>query len=278
MAPRVEKLLRAALSALALGVVACGNATPEPPPEELSDPGPRDASTDQALSFDGVDDYVSIGTARMPQIERDHTLMLWFLPKAAVDATRAEELQALFSLRRSEWSGVTLGLKNAVPVVYNVYSERDVVQAESAVTLDEWHHMAVVIGPKSTELFIDGVSVAKGAEPGQNRTPIEAYAGSADGYSQPFRGLLDEVQVYPRSYTPAQIAEVAEGIRANELDPPVLYLSFNEAAGARCFDRSGLGNHGELGDGVSELMPLREGSGVPNKPRSAQAATPTPMP
>jgi len=276
MASKLDRLLGAAAAALAFGVVACGEATPEPAPEELTDPGPRDASIDQALSFDGIDDYASIGTARMPQIERDQTLMFWFLPKAAVAPASAEDLQAMFSLRRSDWSGVTLGLKGAVPVVYNVYSGRDVVLAESAVTLDEWHHMAVLLQMDSTELFIDGVSVAKGKPPGQNRTPIEAYVGSADGYSQPFHGLLDELQVYPRSYSPAQIAEVAEGIRANELDPSVLYLSFNEAGGARCYDRSGLGNHGELGDGVFELMPLRESSDVPNKPRPAQPATPAP--
>jgi hypothetical protein len=273
MASKLDRLLGAAAAALALGVGACGDATPESAPEELSDPGPRDASVDQALSFDGVDDYVSVGTARMPLIERDQTLMLWFLPKAP-----AEELQALFSLRRSDWSGVTLALKNGVPVVKNAYSDVDVALAESAVSLDEWHHLAVVIQPKSTELFVDGVSVSKGAEPGQNRTPIEAYLGSVDGYRQPFHGLLDEVQVYPRAYNLAQIVEVAEGIRANELDPPVLYLSFNEAGGARCYDRSGLGNHGELGDGVRELMPLREASGVPNEPRPAEPATPTPMP
>jgi hypothetical protein len=275
MASKVVRLLCIALSGLALGVVACGDATPEGPPEELSDPGPRDASVDQALSFDGVDDYASIGTARMPLIERDQTLMLWFMPKGPVGAAPAEDLQAMFSLRRSDWSGVTLGLKDGVPVVSNVYSDKDVVLAEAAVTLDAWHHMAVVLQAKSTELFIDGVSVAKGAEPGQNRTPIEAYVGTADGYTQPFHGLLDEVQVYPRSYSVAQIVEVAEGIRANELDPPVLYLSFNEQGGARCYDRSGLENHGELGDGVSQLMPVRESSGVPNKPRPAQ---PTPMP
>lgn len=264
--------------ALALAGAGCGDATPEASPEELSDPGPRDASFDQALSFDGVDDYVSIGTARMPQIERDQTLMFWFLPKPPLDAKRAEDLQAMFSLRRSDWSGVTLGLRNGVPLVSNAYSDKDVVVATSAVTFDEWHHLAVVLQANDTELFIDGVSVVKGGAPGQNRTPIEAYAGMADAYHQPFYGLLDELQVYPRSFSPAQIAEVAEGIRATDVDPPVLYLSFNEAGGARCYDRSGLRNHGELGDGVVQLMPLREASAVPNKPRPPEPATPTPMP
>jgi len=268
MASQLDRhwLASALVAALALGASACGEATPEAAPEELSDPGPRDAAFDQALSFDGVDDYVSIGTARMPQIEREQTLMFWFLPKPARDPQRDDELQAMFSLRRSDWSGVTLGLRAAVPLVSNVYSGKDVVVAASAVALDEWHHLAVVLQPNSSELFIDGVSVAKGAAPGQNRTPIEAYAGMADGYREPFHGLLDELQVYPRSYSAAQIADVAAGIRTSELDPPVLYLSFNEASGARCYDRSGLSNHGELGDGVAELMPRRAPSAVPRQP------------
>lgn len=266
-----ERLLGGALlaGALAFGVVACGSATPEPPPEQLSDPGPQDASFDGALSFDGVDDYASVGTARMPLLESDQTLMLWFLPKAAVGA--ADELQVMFALRRSGWSGVALAVRGGVPLVRNVYSERDLAIAESAVTLDAWHHAAVVIEPDRTELFIDGVSVSKAAQPGQNRTPIEAYLGSADGHGQPFHGLLDEVRVYPRSFNPEQIAEAARGVRADEADAPVLYLSFNEAAGARCYDRSGLDNHAELGDGVVSLMPLREKSGVPNAPPSMPA-------
>jgi len=274
MASMLDKLWLAA--ALLGGTAACGEATPEAVPEELSDPGPNDAGFDQALAFDGVDDYVSIGTARMPQIERDQTLMFWFMPQAPLDAKRADDLQAMFSLRRSDWSGVTLGLRSLVPVVNNVYSDKDVVVAGAAVAVDEWHHLAVVLQANGSELFIDGVSVVKGAAPGQNRTPIEAYAGTADGYHQPYHGLLDELHVYPRAFSPAQIAEVAEGIRASDLDPPVLYLSFNEARGARCYDRSGLGNHGELGDGIAELMPLREASGVPNEPRPPEPATPTP--
>jgi hypothetical protein len=269
------QLLRGALVALALGVAACGNATPEPPPEELSDPGPNDASFDEALSFDGVDDYASVGTARMPQIERDQTLMLWFLPKAPPDAKATDDVQTLFALRRSDWSGFAVSLRNAVPVVVNVYSGRDVAAAASAVTLGVWHHLAVVIEAKSSELFVDGVSVSKGAEPGQNRTPIEAYLGTADGYHQPFRGLLDEVQVFPRSYGADEIAQVAQGIRPDEVDPPVLYLPFNEAGGARCYDRSGLGNHAELGDGIATLMPTREPLDA-HQPRAIPAAAPTP--
>jgi concanavalin A-like lectin/glucanase superfamily protein len=273
MPSRIAHFVRGAFSALVLGATACGNATPPPPPEELSDPEPHDASFDEALSFDGVDDYASIGTARMPQIERDQTLMLWFLPKAS-DAKAADEVQTMFALRRSDWSGVSLSLRNAVPLVRNVYSNRDLAIAASAVTLDVWHHLAVVIEAKSTELFIDGVSVSKAAEPGQNRTPIEAYLGTSDGYHQPFHGLLDEIQIYPRSYSADEVAQVAQGIGADEVDPPVLYLPFNEAAGARCYDRSGLDNHAELGDGVLALMPTREPLDTLNKPRAVPAPTP----
>lgn len=271
MHSELAQQVRVGLAALVLGLAACGNATPEPPPEELTDPGPTDASFDEALSFDGVDDYASIGTARMPQIERDQTLLLWFLPKAS-DAKAADDVQTMLALRRSDWSGVALSLRNGIPLVSNVYSGRDVAAATAAVTLGAWHHLAVVIEAKSSELFIDGVSVSKGAEPGQNRTPIEAYLGSADGYHQPFHGLLDEVQIFPRSYSADEIAQVAQGIRADEVDPPVLYLPFNEAGGARCYDRSGLGNHAELGDGVAALMPTREPLDE-RKPRAVPPAT-----
>lgn len=215
-----------------------------------------------ALSFDGVDDYASVGTARLPQILRDQSLMLWFRPGRA-ESGAADDLQVLFSMRRGVASGIVLALDHGVPLAYNVFGPRDLARGTAAVALDTWHHLAYVVRYDNSELFLDGASLVLTKVPATNRTPTQAFIGSVDGYSDLFHGAVDELRVYDRAFTAAEIASVAAGTKPDDTEPLVIYLPFDEVAGARSYDRSGLGNHAELGDGVPELMPQRIRSGVP---------------
>lgn len=248
-----RRLSGAAGLCLALG--GCGSATVAEP-EGLSDPGPLDASVNGALEFDGVDDYASIGTARMPQIERDQSLMLMF--RAEGKPAGGSDLQALFTLRRGGGSGIVLALDHDVPLAYNVWGERDLARASARVELKTWHHLAFVTQGESCTLYLDGAVVA--ATTGTvmtNRTPIEGMIGSVDGYGQFFHGAIDELRVYGRAFSADEIDAVDAGMPPADAELLVLYLPFDEASGARAYDRSGLGNHAELGDGVPELMPRR---------------------
>ena len=259
--PTLPSFSRLAGLALALSTIACGTATSEQP-QELTDPGPRDASNDRALAFDGVDDYASVGTARSPQIMRDQSLMLWFRPEGAASGA-ADDLQVLFTLRRSGWSGVALALDHDMPLAYNVFGPRDLARSTTALKPGGWHHLAYVLSGTVSTLYLDGGVTATGSDPATNRTPIQAFIGSFDGYRDMFRGAIDELRVYDRTFTAEEIAAIAAGVRPDDAEPLVIYLPFNEAEGSRSYDRSGLGNHAELGDGVPELMPERIAADLP---------------
>jgi hypothetical protein len=238
---------------------ACGNAT-EPEVEGLTDPGPRDAPFDAALAFDGVDDYASVGTARFPQIERAQTLALWVAPEAAADS---EDLQVLFTLRRGDYSGIVLALDHAVPVAFNVWGPRDLARSEAPLVLGSWQHVGYVVDGTVSRLYVDGAAVAEGPTPATNRTPIVSFVGSLDGYSNLFHGALDELRLYDRALTADEMASLARGERLDEAEQLLLYLPFDELEGARSYDRSGLDNHAQLGDGVLGAMPTRIRSGTP---------------
>ena len=259
--PTLSTFSLLAALALAFSVIACGTATSEQP-QELTDPGPHDANRDRALAFDGVDDYVSVGTARSPQIMRDQALMLWFRPEGA-PSSKSDDLQVLFTLRRSGWSGIVLALDHDMPVAYNVFGPRDLARSTTASKPGEWHHLAYVASGTMSTLYLDGAVIATGDEPTTNRTPIQAFIGSLDGYRDMFHGAIDELRVYDRKFTAEEIAAVAAGVRPDDAEPLVIYLPFDEADGARCYDRSGLGNHAALGDGVPALMPERINADFP---------------
>jgi hypothetical protein len=250
---------RAALMVMALMALGCADAT-QPSSEQLSESAPQPALADQALLFDGVDDYASTGTARMPQIERPQTLALWCKPSSSGGA----QLQVLFTLRRSDWSGIALALEAGTPLAFNVFARRDLARAEQPLSFDEWHHLAYVVRGAESLLYVDGALAGTGAGPQTNRTPLLSFIGSLDGYDAMYRGALDELRVYDRAFTEQEVAALAAGQRF-EAEPLVLYLPFDEAAGARSYDRSGLGNHAELGDGVAQLMPERVASGAPRQ-------------
>jgi hypothetical protein len=246
-----------ALASIALS--ACGDAT-EPVVEGLTDPGPLDAPFDSALRFDGVDDYASVGTARFPQIERPQTIALWLAPEAASAGAAEADLQVLFTLRRGDYSGIVLALEQAVPVAFNIWGRRDLARAEAPLALGRWQHLAYVLDAEASRLYLDGALLASGPKPATNRTPIAAFIGSLDGYSGSFHGALDELRCYDRALTASEVAALAQGEPLLEAEPLVLYLPFDELTGPRSYDRSGLGNHAELGDGVPEAMPLRVSS------------------
>ncbi len=241
---------------------ACGDAT-EPASEGLTDSGPHDAPFDAALSFDGIDDYASVGTERFPQIERAQTLTLWVAPEAAAAGASSEDLQVLFTLRRSGYSGIVLALSHAVPLAFNVWGPRDLARAEAPLALGRWQHLAYVLDAAASRLYVDGALVAEGPTPSTNRTPIHSFIGSLDGTTSMFHGILDDLRCYDRALTVDEVAALARGERLDAAEPLVLRLPFDELAGPRSYDRSGLGNHAELGDGVPASMPARVRSGTP---------------
>jgi hypothetical protein len=240
---------------------ACGDAT-VPEVELLADPGPRDAPFDAALAFDGVDDYASVGTARFPLIERAQTLALWVAPEPAAAGAGADDLQVLFTLRRSDYSGIVLALDHALPLAFNVWGRRELARSEAPLELGRWQHLAYVLDSAGSRLYVDGALVGEGPTPATNRTPILGFIASIDGYRNLFHGALDELRLYDRALTADEVAALARGERLDDADQLLLYLPFDELEGARSSDRSGLDNHAELGDGVLGSMPARIPSGT----------------
>jgi Concanavalin A-like lectin/glucanases superfamily len=77
-----------------------------------------------------------------------------------------------------------------------------------------WHHVAAVNGPSGMKVYLDGVQTCS-----NSRTEPVLYQGSAfyagrpgaDQSSHDFDGNLDELRVYGRVLTPAEIASLAQG-------------------------------------------------------------------
>jgi hypothetical protein len=77
-------------------------------------------------------------------------------------------------------------------------------------------------------------------------------------------GALDEVRLYSRALTEAEVLDEASGTRWPSRSELIASWSFNEAPPANvAYDRSGSNNHATLGDGISSLAPPRQASDAP---------------
>jgi hypothetical protein len=92
----------------------------------------------------------------------------------------------------------------------------DTIGAPSAISADVYHHIVTTFDGAALDLFIDGVIVSSGASSraleGAASVPFLVGANGT-GSSCPYVGDVDEVAIYDRVLTPAQIqAHHAAGV------------------------------------------------------------------
>ena len=232
--------------------------------EPRADAGPRqlerqfeDSGQNFALSFDGVDDYATTGTALFPDGRHEQTLSAWF----AID-TLAERV-ALLTLRKDFDSGIELGVREGLVGAWRVYGDRQQVIAKTAVSTGVWHHAAYTFDGTTNQLYVDGALVAASTDAPDKRTPTTCWIGTLDGTRDLFAGRLDAVHVFESARSAEQLAAEFAGDFSADDATLVLDLPCDETSGALLFDHSEQQNDGQLGDGVPGRMPKRVRANLP---------------
>jgi len=164
----------------------------------------------QAVSFDGVDDFVNIPSPANPAV---YTIAVWVKPArtdAAGIVTRTSGVGP-----SSEWSH-QLRIQNGVFHHYLwVGAERN-LPGMTTIVPDTWYHVVIVAqnsGPM--RLYVDGEE--DGTSIGTAGTLWAAgdriHVGSNSGHSMGwFQGLVDDLRIYNRELTAAQVGDLRDGI------------------------------------------------------------------
>ena len=219
----------------------------------------QDSGQNRALSFDGVDDYVSTGTAQFPDGRSAQTFSAWFL----FDGSAGR--QALLAARKDYDSGLELELRDGIPGVFRAFApDRELVAGKAAVTPGVWHFIAFTFDQTTNVLYLDGERIASSTTLPDKRTPTTFWLGTIDGSRDLFAGSIDTVHVFDVARTPQQIAAEYAGTFVAADAGPVLDLSFDESSGSVVYDRSAYANDGLLGDGDPQRMPARVASDAPH--------------
>jgi Concanavalin A-like lectin/glucanases superfamily/Domain of unknown function (DUF1929)/Glyoxal oxidase N-terminus len=155
-----------------------------------------------ALQFDGVDDLVRIPDAGPLNLASGMTVEAWVAPRAT-DGWRT----VLAKGRRSDLSFALYGGENPTAYV-SAGGGTGSARASSEPEADAWTHLAATYEGTTLRLYVDGVQVAATTERNGPLTPGDGAltVGGNDAWGEWFAGRIDEVRLYDRALTAAELA------------------------------------------------------------------------
>ena len=158
----------------------------------------------KALSFDGVNDWVTINDSASLDLTSGMTLEAWVYP----------------TVNMSQWATVVLK-EQPGGGLYELYANGDQSQPLTSVTVggrskvlsggpwllaNQWTHLAATYDGTTQRLYVNGIQLAQRPQTGPiqvSSSPLRLGGNSVWG--EFFKGRIDEVRVYNRALSSAEI-------------------------------------------------------------------------
>jgi hypothetical protein len=159
----------------------------------------------QSLDFDGLDDLLTTYTGTNTLFDRNElTLSAWIRP----DTT--EGVDRIITMGNGA-GGLYIGIFGELSFDLAVDGLPYTVEAAGVLTAGEWQHIAGTYDGQTMRLYHKGIEVGKLDIAGnldQTAGPLEGmFLG---GVAEPYDGQIDEVGVYQRALSDAEIYAVAQ--------------------------------------------------------------------
>jgi hypothetical protein len=158
-----------------------------------------------ALSFDGVNDMVSVADSNSLDLSKALTLEAWVKPSKLDGMWRTAVIkeqtsQLCYALYAGNKSGKPSG---------HVYSGGDAALASAnAIALSKWTHVATTWDGSTLRMYVNGTQVASSALSGTATTSSRPLRiGGNNVWTEWFNGLIDEVRVYNRALSPDEVKQ-----------------------------------------------------------------------
>ncbi len=186
----------------------------------VGNPEWADGKFGAALQFDGVDDYVDCGNAKVLHIPKG-TMMAWMKVHTDKDSGLSAVTLPFGDSRRWEppFRSLGLGAVQGEPVFWIAINAENKEFLSGALQLHRWHHIAITYDGLMRRGYIDGEEVFSYVFRGE----IE-YSGAPScvigtrGKESPgefFNGVIDEVAIFNEALSVDQIRAVMKNGMAN---------------------------------------------------------------
>ncbi|MDX3003218.1 LamG domain-containing protein [Kribbella solani] len=169
------------------------------------------------LALAGVDDYVEVPFDRSIDLGADDFTMMTWIKYGAKTGSRA----ILWAYRTGSGSTPQVWLRaepesNRIRALLSVDRFNVTVQSASAYNDDAWHHVVLQRANGKLRLLIDGTEVGSATAPPGSVTAGKEFGVQGiqvgqrvDGANR-FQGTVDEVRVYRRALTDAELTAIRE--------------------------------------------------------------------
>jgi hypothetical protein len=158
-----------------------------------------------ALSFDGVNDRVTIADAADLDLNAAWTLMAWVRPTALSGNWRT------VIMKERSTNALAYGLyandNGTTPPAGYINVGSDVaVRGTTALPLNSWSHLALARGSNVLRLYMNGAEVATMSNSGSIPATTNPLTIGGNGpWGEWFQGQIDEVRVYGRELSAAEV-------------------------------------------------------------------------
>jgi hypothetical protein len=142
------------------------------------------------------------------------TVSVWFSAPPALDELGGD-LVSTWPAYQLEITTEYIGWSNRFALGKPIAESYSGCSTPSPTFLDgRWHHVAVATSPESTRLYVDGIERCTNARsmiwPPYGRFTV-GRSSAPDGLGSHFNGQLDDVRIYSRALTAAEVARLAAG-------------------------------------------------------------------
>ena len=162
-------------------------------------PTPALGKLGQALSFDGVDDYVDHGNPASLQFSSGTFSAAFWIKPNLLGSYQAIIGHGVGSYKVMLWSDNAISLARAGTAA----------TSGPVLSTNQWQHVVVVnnIGTDA-KFYVNGVLIATNAFTHTYSYASNIRLGDSIGETQPFSGSLDDVRVYNRELTASEVTQL----------------------------------------------------------------------
>jgi glucose/arabinose dehydrogenase len=163
-----------------------------------------------ALSFNGSTDWVTVADANDLDLTNALTLEAWVKPKTL------KSWQAVISKEAPGTIAYALYATGGSVAQPNAWIGPSGSYSPTPLTAGRWTHLAAVYDASTLRLYVDGqlVDTRTGVAAPPATTGVLRIGGSGVWSGEQFDGLIDEIRVYDRALTAADVAQRAAGTTA----------------------------------------------------------------